>query len=82
MQCASIVLASARLYIERNSIALLSNFEQPPVDPASAHWLGRHCDRERVRASGLWNNNHVNETYDPAFLRRLEYLIDATRRRA
>lgn len=66
---------SDRGYIERNAIALLSNYEREPLDPPSPRWLGRHCNRPRVRASGLWNANHVDEDYDPAFLDRLERLI-------
>lgn len=65
---------SARSYIERNAIALLSNFQKEPLDPSSPSWLGHHCNRPLVRASGLWNNNHVDECYDPAFLDRLEQL--------
>ena len=68
--------ASARGYIERNAIALLSNFGKEPIDRSSANWLGHHCNRARVRESGLWNANHVDEPYDPAFLDRLECLID------
>lgn len=67
---------SLRGYIERNAIALLSNYGKQPVDPPSPLWLGRHCDREKVRNSGLWNSNHVDETYDPAFLDVLQRLID------
>ncbi len=63
---------SSRGYIERNAIALLSNYNKPPLDAPSSSWLGRHCNRERVRGSGLWNQNHVDETYDPAFLDELE----------
>jgi hypothetical protein len=66
---------SARGFIERNAIALLSNFGKEPIDPPSPSWLGYHCSRERVRASGLWNNNHVDESYDPAFLTRMEQLV-------
>lgn len=66
---------SLRGYIERNAIALLSNFNKPPIDPASAGWLGHSCNRERVRRSGLWNSNHVDEEYDPAFLVTMERLI-------
>ena len=29
---------------------------------------GLHSDREPVRRSGLWNNRHVDEGYDPSFL--------------
>jgi hypothetical protein len=62
--------------IERNAIALLSNFNNPPLDPPSLHWLGRHCDRDRVRDSGLWNQNHVDESYDPVFLDNVERLVE------
>lgn len=67
---------SLRGRIERNSIALLSNYKKPAIDPASPKWLGHHCDRERVRLSGLWNNNHVDEEYDSHFLADLESLVD------
>ncbi|MAM93323.1 MAG: hypothetical protein CMI61_01570 [Parvibaculum sp.] len=67
---------SLRGYIERNAIALLSNCAREPLDPASGNWLGRLCNRDLVRTSGLWNQNHVNEQYDPAFLDTLESMID------
>lgn len=66
---------SLRGFIERNSIALLSNYNRPPIDPPSRDWLGHYCDRERVRNSGLWNSNHVNKEYDPAFPDVLERLV-------
>jgi hypothetical protein len=65
-------------YAWRNSIALLSNDRKEPRDEPLSGWLGHHCDRERVRSSGLWNSNHVDESYDPAFLETLERLIDET----
>jgi hypothetical protein len=71
---------SLRGYIERNAIALLSNYNQAPIDPPSANWLGRHCDRERVRQSGLWNSNHVDESMHHAFLDEFERLIAASGR--
>ena len=64
--------ASQRGLIERNAIALLSSYREPSPDPPSVDWLGRFSDRERVRRSGLWNNNHVDEDYDPSFLDILE----------
>lgn len=67
--------ASLRGYVERNAIALLSNYKKPPLDPSSDSWLGHHCDRERVRESGLWNSNHVEETYDSRFLDIMDDLI-------
>jgi hypothetical protein len=66
---------SLRGYIERNAIAVLSNYNKSPLDPPSDAWLGHHCNRERVRKSGLWNSNHVDENYDPAFLTRLEEIV-------
>ncbi len=71
---------SLRGYIERNAIALLSNFAKEPLNPSSRTWLGHLCNRERVRASGLWNQNHVNEAYDPVFLDTMERLIDQMER--
>jgi hypothetical protein len=70
--------ASLRGYVERNAIALLSNYRKEPLDEPSSGWLGHHRDRERVRSSGLWNSNHVDESCDPAFLETLERLIDET----
>jgi hypothetical protein len=71
---------SLRGYVERNSIALLSNLGKPPLDPPSPGWLGHSCDRGkgRVKAFGLWNQNHVDESYDPAFLDVLDSLVDRT----
>ena len=66
---------SLRGYIERNAIALLSNFGREALDPPSARWLGHHCNRERVRRSGLWNSNHVDEQYENGFLNELERTI-------
>ena len=68
---------SNRGYIERNSIALLSNYDKHPIDPASLGWLGHRCNRERVRKSGLWNQNHVDEVYDPEFLGVLRDLVES-----
>jgi hypothetical protein len=71
--------------IEKNSIALLSNYQKNPLDPPWPAWLGLHCQRARlgdeglsIRSSGLWNANHVDEDYDPAFLDELEKLIKGT----
>lgn len=69
--------ASVRGKIERNVIALLSNWDGGPMDPSSAAWLGRSSEHERVTRSALWNNNHVDEPYKPAFLEELERAGDA-----
>jgi hypothetical protein len=70
---------SSRGYIEKNTIALLSNFERSPIDPPSPNWLGRYCPREKVRRSGLWNSNHIDEHYDPTFLGELERMVEGLR---
>ena len=69
---------SQRGFLERNAIALLSNYSREPIDPPSGDWLGQYSDRELVRQSGLWNNNHVQETYDPRFLDTLEKIVERT----
>jgi hypothetical protein len=68
---------SDRAYIERNAIALLSNYEQDSVDPRE-DWLGQYSRSEKIRESGLWNVNHVEEEYDPAFLDLLHEQIEHT----
>jgi len=68
---------SLRGYIERNSIAVLSDWNKQALDPPSAAWLGRDCPRERICGSGLWNSNHVNEFHDRRFLDVLSDLVQA-----
>ena len=70
--------SSLRGYIERNAIALLSNFGKEPLDPPPRGWLGHLCNREMVQKSGLWNQRHVNESYEPAFLDTFADLIERT----
>ena len=70
---------SLRGYIERNSIALLSNLNRDEIDTPSQKWLGQYCDREKVRESGLWNNNHVDDCYDPGFLDTFKALVSKTK---
>jgi hypothetical protein len=65
-------IASDRAYLERNCIALLSNFGKHPIDKPSERWLGLHSPQETIRISGLWNTNHVGDEYTPAFLDVLE----------
>jgi hypothetical protein len=71
---------SQRASIERNAIALLSNYQRNPLDPPSHSWLGHHCNRERVRSSGLWNSNGVDHTHERGFLAAFETLIAAMER--
>lgn len=58
---------SERGLIERNAIALLSNFGRSSLDAPSPSWLGSWSGRNRVRESGLWNNNHVDEEWSSDF---------------
>lgn len=69
---------SERGTIERNAIALLSGYVEPALDPPSAGWLGDSSDRFRVRRSGLWNSNHVDEDYAPYFLDIMERRVNST----
>lgn len=66
-----------REILERNLIGLLSNSKGQSIDPQSEGWLGRHCSRHRVRESGLWNNNHVDESYTPTVLAAFSRAIRA-----
>jgi hypothetical protein len=68
---------SDRAYIEKNTIALLSNFENP-LDPPSKEWLGNYSPSTSIRQSGLWNIQHTTEKYDPRFLRVLSEYVSAT----
>jgi hypothetical protein len=72
--------ASLRGYIEKNTIALLSNYKKHPLDPPSQAWLGHRCDRERVKGAGLWNSDYIDKPYDPAFLDQLHVLVSQASR--
>lgn len=67
---------SLRGFIEKNSVALLSNYARAPVDPASVTWIGRRSHREKVAQSGLWNIQHVDEAYDPSFLDAMKRMME------
>ncbi|MCP5145985.1 MAG: hypothetical protein H6978_14340 [Gammaproteobacteria bacterium] len=73
---------STRGYIERNAIALLSQYRTVSSDNPSGQWLGTFSDRDKVRKSGLWNSNHVDENYDPHFLDEMVVLIEHMHLRA
>lgn len=59
-----------RLELEKQCIMLLSNDQRAAasVDPASAGWLGHFALSEKVRASGLWNQQHVTKPHTEGFL--------------
>nr|WP_321162999.1 hypothetical protein [Halolamina rubra] len=69
---------SDRAYLERNAIALVSNYRKASLDPRSKDWLGSDSPRREISDSGLWNINHIEEEYDPAFLDRLEAAVEET----
>lgn len=66
---------SLRDYIERNSIALLSNFGKSKFDHPNTNWLGFYTSNPAITESGLWNVNHVGDVYDVKFLDILQNLI-------
>jgi len=66
---------TCRDYLERHSIALLSNYRKPALDPPSPNWLGRYCRSDRVRDSGLWLSDYVDDAYGAAFLDQMETLV-------
>ena len=70
---------SLRAYIERHSIALLSNLGHPALDAPTSSWLGASSKRWKVRESGLWNQDHVDAQYEPPFLDVLHRLVGSSR---
>ena len=68
---------SLRGYIERNSIALLSNYHRSnnPIDPPSESWLGQWAKSGKVKQSGLWNSNHVDENFNENLFEVFESLF-------
>jgi hypothetical protein len=72
--------ASSRGFLEKNCIALLSNFGKPIVDRPSTEWLGSFSGQITIRNSGLWNTDRVDETYDPDFLNKFETFVLAGQR--
>jgi hypothetical protein len=69
---------SDRTYLERNAIALLSNYGKPPIDPGRRSGpvpIGRV---RKFGESGLWNVNYVDEPYDPVLLDRFTEAIEET----
>lgn len=67
---------SLRKFIEKNSIALLSNYYNLPIDEPSKGWLGHHSLNVRVKYSGLWNDEYVDENYDSSFLDVMDRLVN------
>jgi hypothetical protein len=55
----------------------LSNDGKALLNPWSDEWLGNDSSNKKIRQSGLWNVDHVDESYDPAFLDHLAGAIEA-----
>jgi hypothetical protein len=66
---------SDRGYVERNAIALLSSAAVLTGDPPSPDWLGQHASAAEIRASGLWNVQHVGKAAEEDFLDRFDGLV-------
>jgi hypothetical protein len=58
-----------------HGVALLSSHCEPAPDRPSTGWLGHHSGSEWVRRSGLWNNNHVDESCSADFLNLLANIV-------
>jgi len=76
---------SKRVNFEKNSIILLSNYGKlgttRAIDPPSANWIGKHCKNEKVRQSGLWNDEYVQEErLDHDYLDKLEAKVRQERK--
>jgi hypothetical protein len=69
---------SDRAYLEQNVIALLSNFDEQPIDSRADGWLGRYSQSRGIRESGLWNVNHVEQNYEDEFLELFEKALNTT----
>ena len=67
-----------RKSIERNAIALLSNWRRDPIDRQSDNWLGHQAQREEIGGSGLWNVQHTKRNYKREFLKVLQDCISQT----
>ena len=68
---------SDRGFLERNLIALLSALTGS-AEGASPEWLGHYAVASKVRASSLWNVNHVDETFDLEVLDVLQSYVRTT----
>ena len=67
-----------RRRIERNSIAMLSDFNGNATDKHSKQWLGNFSCNEAVKRSGLWNVQHTKHGYSRSFLTALRTCIKQT----
>jgi hypothetical protein len=66
-----------RAYIERNTIALLSNYNRAAIDSPSPNWLGSFTNKNKIVNSGLWNSNYVDISNPEAeYFNKMRLYID------
>ena len=53
---------------------MLSKYKRESVDPPSSNWLGHYSDHDKYISQSLWNSNHVEDDYTPAFVDTLQRL--------
>ena len=75
-----ISLNNSRVFIEKNAIGLLSEYEKQSIDSPSKRWLGRRSRTGKISNSGLWNSNFVTRGYEPWFLDTLERYVNCVGR--
>jgi hypothetical protein len=47
----------------------LSNYNRNnPIDPPSSDWYGKYAWNNKVKLSGLWNDDYTDEEYNSDFL--------------
>lgn len=63
-------------FMQKNAIALLSNYGKAPLDESSSTWLGYYCSNPFVKRSGLWNVEYVSERYNPVFMEEFRTLVN------
>jgi len=66
-------------YIQKNAVALLSNWQKEVLDPPSPDWMGKFCSNVLVRDSGLWNTNGVMQRYDSSFIPKFKKIIEQSK---
>ena len=66
-----------RAFIERNTIALLSNYERTVIDAPSCNWLGKHTGKDKIIHSGLWNSNYVDiKSVESDYFDKMKFYIE------
>lgn len=68
---------SARAYVEKNAIALLSS-NNSSFNFSTCDWLGGYSPRNEIKSSCLWNINYINSEYDSNFLKVFFKYADLT----